>query len=315
MTDNLKILFDEFVHQQTFTGKKRPATIEGYKAAFRLLTELMPEANIQTVQNYQLLNKFFEKLETRERVIGRGRIVTGVKASTVGTYYSKLNAFFKWLKNKEHIKVNPFTQLSPPDVEYLDRKFLMSEDVQRLFNACGFTVQWSSEFLRRRNMAMLSVLLYAGLRKGELLGLENRDIDLVRKTLTVRAEVSKSKKVRILPMNHELVVALGNYIALRRECDTEDRSLWIANKRCNRLTEHGFKHFIATLRKKSGVKFHAHQLRHTFAVNLVNQGTDISKLKQLLGHRDIRMTAGYLRAFPSEALRDDISALNLDKLI
>ncbi|RJO59499.1 hypothetical protein C4546_01995 [Candidatus Parcubacteria bacterium] len=59
----------------------------------------------------------------------------------------------------------------------------------------------------------------------------------------------------------------------------------------------------------------AHQFRHTFAVNVLNNGSDIAKLKQLLGHRDIRMTATYLRCLPTSAMRGDVETLTLDNLV
>ncbi|MBI3626724.1 tyrosine-type recombinase/integrase [Candidatus Uhrbacteria bacterium] len=56
-------------------------------------------------------------------------------------------------------------------------------------------------------------------------------------------------------------------------------------------------------------------MRHTFAINLLNNNVDIAKLKQLLGHRDIRMTASYVRCLPPETLSADINLLRLDKLV
>jgi integrase/recombinase XerD len=58
-----------------------------------------------------------------------------------------------------------------------------------------------------------------------------------------------------------------------------------------------------------------HQFRHTFAVNFLNQGGDIAKLKQLLGHRDIRMTSAYLRCLPTSAMRTNVESISLDTLL
>jgi integrase/recombinase XerD len=58
-----------------------------------------------------------------------------------------------------------------------------------------------------------------------------------------------------------------------------------------------------------------HRFRHTFAVNFLNRGGDIAKLKQLLGHRDIRMTSAYLRCLPTSAMRTDVESITLESLL
>ena len=54
---------------------------------------------------------FFKILQERKRIVGRGIIKTGIKKSTVATYWGKLNSFFKWLKIKGIINVNPFSEI------------------------------------------------------------------------------------------------------------------------------------------------------------------------------------------------------------
>jgi integrase len=74
-------------------------------------------------------------------------------------------------------------------------------------------------------------------------------------------------------------------------------------------------HLVKQVRRLSGVAFHLHQFRHTFAVNFLNRGGDVAKLKQLLGHRDIRMTSVYLRCLPTAAMRGDVENITLDTLL
>jgi site-specific recombinase XerD len=66
---------------------------------------------------------------------------------------------------------------------------------------------------------------------------------------------------------------------------------------------------------ETGLDFHPHQFRHTFAVNMLNAGTDIYKLKQLLGHTDIRMTASYLRGLPVKSMQQDVERLVIEKCV
>jgi len=306
--------FEEFIHQCENVAVLRPETIKGYRAAFHILTTIAPDANMETIQDTKFITAFFTNLRTRSRPVGK-KFVQGVKKSTTATYHSKLRSFFKWLKQNKYITENPFEMIKAPNVEYLDRKFLNKEDVHKLFYACGFQIHWDDEFIRRRNMAILAVLLYCGLRKGELLALEVRDFDFERRQLTVRGETSKSKFNRVIPINDEAIIIIQDYIASRKTRDLSSRSMWVSQEEDRTLSKDGLKHVIQKLNDDSGVRFHVHQLRHTFATNLLANGTNLAIIQQCMGHKDIRMTSKYVRAFPANEMRNDLNSLSFDGLI
>ena len=237
-----------------------------------------------------------------------------MKNSTVATYRSKLNRFFRWLEEKGHISGSPFAGLPYPTVSYEDRKYLDRASVERIFSALILHDPSPSSFLRRRNLALFSLLLYTGIRKGELLGLKVPDVDLDRLELTVRPETSKSRQRRVIPINSKLCLALEEYFRERLRLHIQSEYV-ITSASGGPFTEDGLKHLVRRVIALSGVAFHVHQFRHTFAVNVLHQGGDIATLKQLLGHRDIRMTSQYLRCLPSTALRPDVERLHLDALL
>jgi site-specific recombinase XerD len=261
------------------------------------------------------MTEFFRRLETRSRHVGRGQERVGVKTSTVATYRSKLNRFFGWLKAKGQISENPFDLMPYPRVEYEDRKYLAKAEVERIFSALALAAPWRRRLLRARNLALFSTLLYTGIRKGELLGLRITDVDLDRLELTVRAETSKSRVRRVVPINSRLLFALEDYLEERRKLPLQSDHLFTAASEMTVLTAEGVKHLVEQVKRLSGVGFHIHQFRHTFAVNFLNKGGDIAKLKQLLGHRDIRMTSAYLRCLPTSAMRTDVESITLDTLL
>jgi integrase len=202
-----------------------------------------------------------------------------------------------------------------PRVEYEDRKYLPKAAVERILSAVSLGAPWRSRFLRRRNMALFAMLLYTGIRKGELLGLRITDIDLDRLEVTIRAETSKSRLRRVVPINSRLLPAIEDYLDERRRHVLHTEYLFTSASRDRPFTLDGLKHLIGEVKRRSGVTFHAHQFRHTFAVNFLNRGGDIAKLKQLLGHRDIRMTSAYLRCLPTAAMRTDVEGITLDTLL
>ena len=162
---------------------------------------------------------------------------------------------------------------------------------------------------------MFYILLFCGLRKSELLGLQIRDVDLVKRVLTIRGETSKSKKTRQIPLNPTLVVHLKDYLTERKTKGYTTERLIVSTIKDKGLSKHGLKHWIDRLRAYSGTKFHLHQFRHTFACNLGAQNTSAIKIQQLMGHSDLRMTQRYLRSMGVEDLRDEVNKLTIDNLI
>jgi len=265
--------------------------------------------------NPTIMTEFFTRLEKRERIVGKKIVQTGVKNSTVATYRNKLDKFFKWLVERNHMKADPFKGIPYPSVLYSDRKYIKREDVEKIFTAIGFNIEWRTTLIKRRNIALYTVLLNCGLRKGELMGLKLLDLDFDRKEMRVRAETSKSKIDRYVPMNSKVITALEEYIEERRKGKYTTPALWVSDAGDRPFTVDGFKHLNEKVKELSGVEFHPHRFRHTFAINLLNNGVDIYKLKQLLGHLDIRMTCAYLRCLPTKSMQQDVEKLSMHALL
>ncbi len=311
---HLAQLHQEFINQQRYLGRLSEVTLRGYGQSFALLREVMPELTLLDL-TAKSMTEFFRRLDTRPRIVGRGIRKVGIKKSTAATYRSKLNRFFEWLVKTGHIKQNPFSLIQYPDVQYEDKKFLGRREIQKIFTSLALSQVRQGVFIQRRNLAIFATLLYTGIRKSELLGLQVTDLDLQRRELTVRAETSKSRLRRTVPMSSELMKLLRDYLAERVRRRLTTPFLFVSSARDDKLSADGLKHLIESIQSASGVKFHVHQFRHTFAVNVLNNGSDIAKLKQLLGHRDIRMTATYLRCLPTSAMRGDVETLTLDNLV
>lgn len=314
MNENINNLFDKFIDECRYVRQRSDSSIIGYKASFHLLQAIFPDICCNTIDK-DMLVEFFRQLESRPRLIGsKQEVRRGVKATTIATHRSKLNTFFTWLKDNGHIKKNPFDNIPYPDVNYDDKKFLRKEELEKIIAAI-FTDYDSDPFLRKRNIAIIYVLLYCGLRRNELINLKCREINLEKEEITIEGETSKSRRTRIIPMHSQVKAVLIDYLNERKKLSYTTPYLFVSKNRDEKLKLSGFKHFIDNLKKKSGVKFSAHPFRHTFAVNALANGSDIIKLKQLLGHRDIRMTATYLRCLPTEIMRQDVQSLNINNFV
>jgi integrase len=163
----------------------------------------------------------------------------------------------------------------------------------------------------RRDIVALSLFVFSGIRLNEFLSLEVRDIDLEKQLLFIRGETSKSKRSRYIPIHPTLHFHLQDYLKQRNARGYKSNYLITASTADRKLSKHGMKHWVNSISKKSGVKFHVHQLRHSFACNLARKNVNAIKIQRLLGHSSLNMTMTYLRSISAEGLHDDINRLSI----
>ena len=128
-------------------------------------------------------------------------------------------------------------------------------------------------------------------------------------TLFVNGSTSKSKKSRYIPLHFILVTHLKSYLNYRKSMHSKCDALIISSKKDAALTDHGLKHWVTKYNRLSGVKFHIHQFRHTFACNLAKENANIISIRNVLGHASTRMTEHYLRSIKTENARLHINNL------
>lgn len=312
--NELETLFQDFINEQVHLRNARKATVEGYTAAMQLFLRTNKNADLRSIQMRETWVGFFSHLNQRDRLVGTEMKHTGVKSSTIRTYASKMNSFLRWLQATGHIKENALFKIELPQVEYVDRRRLTESEIQRLMQTCKYDIPWTSDFVRIRNYTMLRTLLFTGIRLGELLGLRVEDIKMDTGTIVVRAETSKSKSVREIPIHHELAIDLRAYLTARREHPIEYTTpgLFVSSTQDRTFSIHGLKHFVKKLVKESGVAFHVHRMRHTFAAEMNRHGVALNHLQQLMGHRSSTMTLVYGRNVSVDTLRGDVQKIGSD---
>lgn len=153
--------------------------------------------------------------------------------------------------------------------------------------------EWAGDdFESIRDNLIIRIFYETGIRRAELIGLKDSDIDMAEKTIKV---LGKRNKQRIIPFGDELKQAIHIYKE-RRNADADvcgntffvrpnGQALYpklvynIVNKRMSE---------VSTLHKQS-----PHVLRHTFATAMLNNGADINAVKELLGHASLAATQVY----------------------
>ena len=133
--------------------------------------------------------------------------------------------------------------------------------------------------------------------EGEILSLLWKDVDFFRKLVMVVK--SKNGGKRGIPMSQTLLDTLKE---MNKVVDISSRVFPISVRSLREA-------YDKTLRKARIEDFHFHDLRHTFATRLVQNGVDVYKVKELLGHRTINMTLRYAHHYP-ESLRSSVTVLD-----
>lgn len=307
---NLQKLFQVYLEQCQYATRLRPETIRSSREAFRHFTSLVPEVILVRDAIPESIILFFKRLQIRERSVGKGDKRVGVKDSTIQTYGGRLKTFFKWMVEKGHMSSNPFDEINLPRPRYSDHRALKGEEIKKIM---GSVAQYSQNpFLLKRDMAIIGMLTFCGLRRNELLALEIRDIDVWSGLIVVRGETSKSKITRKIPINLHLRLYLSEYLEERKKRNSKSPYFFLSQNADLPLTHHGLKHWVERLSKLSGVKFHVHRFRHTFATNLAMQDVGVAKIQRLMGHSDIKMTSAYLRSISTENMQEDVNKLSFE---
>jgi len=131
---------------------------------------------------------------------------------------------------------------------------------------------------------MIIVAINTGMRRGEILSLKWDRVDFQREIITVVR--SKNDGVRYIPMNKRLTKELK---AVKINAAGE----YVFSKESGEPFKDIKNGFWGALKRSGIEKCRFHDLRHTFASHLVMKGTDITTVKELLGHKTISMTMRY----------------------
>lgn len=140
-----------------------------------------------------------------------------------------------------------------------------------------------------KHRCMISLVYSAGLRRSELLNLTPKDIN--SETMSVRI-MGKGKKCRYSLLSPKLLEELRQYFREYRP----KKWLFEGETPGEQYSASALVKVLKEAAQRAGIKHrvHVHMLRHSFATHLLEQGTDLHTIQELLGHNDIKTTAIYL---------------------
>jgi len=141
---------------------------------------------------------------------------------------------------------------------------------------------------------MLELLYATGIRVGELVGLDGRDLHLATLSARIRG---KGRVEREVPLTEISVDALGVYLELRRLSGRplDPTGPMFLNARGGRFTDRSVRRVLDRWIQQAAILRHVspHTLRHTFATHLLAAGADLRAIQELLGHKSLSTTQKY----------------------
>jgi integrase/recombinase XerD len=254
------------------------------------ITDGLVGKSAQTIKTYRVqLEKFNEYLEqsgtsldeplTRVDVQQYITHLTnhGHKPSSINLAFNAIRGFAKWsgqesaVQNIRVVKQTPILQRTPKSLERNDRNRLLRK-VEQTGN--------------KRDIAIVTTLLYCGLRVGELVALDVRDVELKRGGV-MRVNAGKGNKERVIPLPPEVRNRISDYLAERKQYNDND-PLFLSNRR-KRISVRTVEYML----RRFGEEYHPHRLRHTFVRSMLDKGEDLVTVAKLAGHADLNVTRAY----------------------
>lgn len=298
-------LFNDFAQQWQATRQAdwKPTARRGYEQILRV--HLVPwfagrslrSIGVEDVQKYKAAKLSGSKASPKTR---------DLSPKTVNNHLGVLSSLFEDAVKWRYAGLNPARQVKPcrSDRTVEDFDYWSSAESERFLGAV--------QRVRPRWFPFFLTALRTGLRMGELAALRWEDVDLSRARINVRRSFShgaetlpKSGRGRTLPMSEQLLTVLTEH----RRQNPRKTQVFVSDDGALLDSNRVKRAFWAGIKAARVKRIRIHDLRHSFASQLVAAGVSLFKVQALLGHQDAKMTMRYAHLSP-EAQVDAVLVLD-----
>ena len=277
--------------------KSNEAAFEGFED--EILAKKSPPWKLRT---YQLMRSF------KQWALAQDALVTALSTSDIERFFKQrcteisdktaneelamIKRFFRWLQNRDYLVKDPAASIE---------RLKQSPSVVRIFTPQE--IQLIMKHATPTQRPFYQMLLFTGLRDGEMRNLEWDDVDFEQNVLYVRIKQDwkpKTGRGRIVPLAYqarEVLMTLtrqGPYVF-----STRNGNRWAPPRQ-------PWMDLLDRIDASEGVKLKhqvsLHTFRHTFATLCLMQGVDIKTVSEFLGHSSVKMTEKYLHILPSHKI-------------
>ena len=273
-------MINQFLNYLRYERNSSPLTVQNYEDSLREFESYIIHRDSSLSLNQvdtDLIRDWMESLMDK-----------GNTASTINKKLSALRSFYRYALKRELVERDPAHCLTGPKKAKVLPQFLREGEMDRLLD----DLDWDDNYKDVRARTILLLFYEAGLRRSELIGLNDDDIDFASGQLKV---TGKRNKQRIVPFGEELRNGLLRFIEIRNGIFPGDDGALFLNDRGGRMTGgqvyaivRRYLSVVTSLKKRS-----PHVLRHSFATAMLNNGAGLESIKSLLGHESVSTTEIY----------------------
>ncbi len=199
--------------------------------------------------------------------------------STVDNIRRNISSFFSWLEEEDHILKSPVRRIHKIKSKTAVKEIISDEDIERLRDSCEVA----------RDAAIIDMLYSTGMRVGELVRLNIRDVDFEERECVVHGKGDKERKVYF---DARTKLHLQKYLAARKDGNP---ALFVTlDAPHDRLKISGVEIRLRELGRRLGLRsIHPHKFRRSMATRAIDKGMPIEQVQKILGHSQIDTTMHY----------------------
>lgn len=208
------------------------------------------------------------------------QVTSKISKVTVDNIRRILSSFFSWLEDEDYIVKSPVRRIHKVKSCKTVKETYTDEDLELMRDECDGI----------RDLAIIDILASTGMRVGELVKLNKKDIDFQNRECIVLGKGNKQRKVYF---DARTKLHLQKYIDSRTD---DNEALFVSlQKPHNRLQISGVEIRLRELGAKLNIdKVHPHRFRRTLATAAIDKGMPIEQVQKLLGHQSIDTTLQYI---------------------
>lgn len=289
--DYLKEFIEYLVDEQNRSRK----TGEAYTQDIQSLKEFL-QSNIETVEKYSSADLDYTQVTSDELNIWLGAMANrGLSQLTLRRKLQSVRVFFKWLVKRGIMQNNPSLDI---DIAKAPKKlptFVGDSHLESILDS----FEDSGDFQSKRNRLIFEVLYTLGLRRAEVIAMEDYDLDFERGMVEIHG---KRNKDRMMPVPPQLMKRIKDYIAMRDELHPErEGSALFVGRHGDRIKPGVVQTVVNSALKDIDVDRRSpHVLRHSFATAMLRNGADLNAVKELMGHSQLSTTQIYTHLSPTD---------------